>query len=138
MSCYPVVKEVAEAILALGQFTQADAYPGSPSMWTREVRDDDGQLVTVRAQVVGDKLNLSLMPTITEANARHGRVSGGVYMEIACRVAEKCNSTIVQASNIGECIENGTRMKLLAEYPETPLQWDKVCLGFQRAILSES
>lgn len=133
-----MVKEVAEAILALGQFKQADAYPGSPSMWTREVRDDDGQLVTVKAQVVGDKLNLSLQPTITEAAPRHGRLSGGVYFEIACRVAEKCNSSIVQASNIGDCIENGTRMKLLAEYPDHPMDWAVVCVGFQRSILGEA
>lgn len=136
-SVFPVVRETAEAILALGQFVQADAYPGSPSVWTREVRDDDGQLVTVRAQVVGDKLNLSLYPTITTAE-HHRRVSGGVYLEIACKVAEKCGSKIVQASNIGECIENSDRLKTLADYGAgQAMNWGAVCVGYQKAILGE-
>ncbi len=129
-----MVKEVAEAILALGQFTQVDGFPNSPSMWTRDVREDDGGLVTVGAQVIGDKLNLTLRPSITESASHHGRVSGGVYFEIACRVAEKCNSSILQSSNIGACVENGTRQKLLAEYPHHPMNYESICVGFQRSM----
>lgn len=138
-SVHPVVKETAEAILALGMFTtepKPDGY--GPAFWEREVVDDDGQHVIVRAQIVGDRLNLSLDPRITEADPRHGRVSGGVYMEIACKVAEKCNASIVQHSNIGACIENSDRVKTLAVYPDQPLDWAAVCSGFQRSILGEA
>ena len=139
MSVFPVELGVAEAILALGMF-KAEVKPDGygPPFWEREVADDDGQRVVVRAQIVGNHLNLSLSPTITANNPRHGRVSGGVYFEIACKVAEKCNSKIVQSSNIGECIENTDRLKLLAEYPEIPMDWSKACVGFQRAIMGEA
>ncbi len=135
---YPVDRETAESILALGQFVPRNSLnPFAPLIWEREVEDDDGYKVTVKAQVVGDKLNLSLFPTITMPQ-HHRRVSGGVYLEIACKVAEKCGSKIVQSSNVGECIENSDRLKTLADYGAgQPLDWGAVCLGYQKAILGD-
>lgn len=132
---FPVDPETAERILELGMFTpMTGAYPSAPTMWEREVREDDGTKVTVRGQVVGDKLNLSLYPTIQKYE-HHRRVSGGVYLEIAVRVAEKCGSRIVQSSNVDTCIENSERQKVLAEYPGKPMDWAAVCVGFQSSIL---
>lgn len=127
----PVVKETAEAILALGMFTLKDG------AWQREVREEDGTRFTVQAQVVGEVLNLTIYPRISMMQ-HHRRVSGGVYLEIATKVAEKCGSKIVQSSNIGECIENSDRLKLLGDYGAGQrLDWDAVCIGFQRAISGE-
>lgn len=135
---FPVDRETAEAILSLGMFTPAESYPGAPKRWERQVRDDDGMLVTVTGQVLGDRLTLSLRPNIT-AFEHHRRVSGGVYLEIACKVAEKCGAKIVQSSNIGECIENSDRNKLLADYGAgQPMDWAAVCIGYQKIILGEA
>ena len=125
----PIVQETAEAILALGEFKDIGGHT-----WERTVRDDEGYVVTVRATVSSDTMLLILYPRIT-AMEHHRRVSGGVYLEIACKVAEKCGSRIVQSSNIGECIQNGDREKLLADYGAGQrLDWEAVCVGFQRAI----
>lgn len=132
----PVVRETAETILKLGMFELVpDANPLAPPVWEREVRDDEGYRVVVRARIDGDKLSLDLNPRITMAE-HHRRVSGGVYLEIACKVAEKCGSKIVQSSNIGECIENSDRLKLLADYGAgQALDWSAVCAGYQRVIM---
>ena len=138
-SISPVDRETAEAILALGEFTAMPGYsPDAPTMWEREVKDDEGFKVTVRARVEGNTLKLSLYPTITQPE-HHRRVSGGVYLEIACRVAEKCGAKIVQSSNVGECIENSDRLKLLADYGAGQrLDWAAVCVGYRRAILGNA
>jgi hypothetical protein len=135
----PIVKETAEAILELGQFKLVlDANPLAPPVWKREVRDDEGYKVTVTARIDGDTLTLDLNPRITMMT-HHRRVSGGVYLEIATRVAEKCGSKIVQSQNVGECIENGDRTQLLADYGNgQPLDWSAVCLGYQRVIMGEA
>lgn len=125
----PIVPETAEAILALGQFTLK-----APGIWERKVTEDDGDIIIVTAMIAANSLKLSLFPTITTA-VQHRRVSGGVYFEIACKVAEKCGSTIVQSSNVTECVENSERKKLLASYPNEPMSWAAVCVGFQRACL---
>jgi hypothetical protein len=137
-SVFPVDKVTAEAILLLGEFKpRPSIYDTAPAMWERDVKDDDGVTITVRATIAGDHLNLSLFPNITQPE-HHRRISGGVYLEIACKVAEKCGSKIVQASNVGECIENSDRNKLLADYGAgQPMDWAAVCVGYQKAILGE-
>ena len=120
-------------MLAIGMFTMT-----SEGNWEREVREEDGTKTTVKARIEGDALKLDLYPRIS-AMQHHRRVSGGVYLEIACKVAEKCGSRIVQSSNVGECIENSDRLKVLADYGQGErMDWAAVCLGFQNVIMGHT
>lgn len=131
-SVSPVNRELAASLLLIGQFT-----PTSAGNWEREVREDDGTKITVKARIEGDTLKLDLFPRIS-VMGHHRRISGGVYLEIASRVAEKCGSKIVQSSNIGECVENSDRLKLLADYGQGQrMDWEAVCLGFRTVILGD-
>lgn len=86
---------------------------------------------SVTATINTDYLSLSITPAVTTmAEHSHKRLAASVYFEIAARYAEKVDGKIAQHSNIGACIADGVTEKVLAEYPNHPLDWQRICVGF--------
>ena len=117
----------AAAVLEVGQFRLESG------VWRRWIEEERCH-VTAR---MGDTyLSLSIEPTISMDSHHDGkRITAGVYFEIAAKYAEKVGGTITQHSNIGACRQGGSGELVLAEYPSSPLDWSKICNGFQRVIL---
>ena len=127
----PLIPEIAEAQLAIGQFT----YDPSMSRWTRTIEEE---ATTVIAVISRDRLCLSLMPTITQYSHHFGkRLAVGVYLEMAARYGEKVGGMVEQLSNVSGCAESGIVRKQLAWYPTQPLDYAHVCAGFQALINGE-
>lgn len=128
MTAQPLDKLLAEMLLTLGMFVKQ-----GDGIWTRQV--DDG---AVKAWFENDEvLKLNITPNITQPiHHEQRRIAAGVYFEIACKYAEKAEAKLTQHSNITGCIEQGSRDKVLAHYPLMPLDWTKVCNGFQAVLLS--
>ena len=91
------------------------------------------------ATIMPDSLELSLNPPIS-VYAHHAgkRISAGVYFEIAARFAQKVNGTIIQRALVPGCSaigETGSRDLVVANYPNTPLTWDRICPGFAEELM---
>lgn len=94
---------------------------------------EEGTMVT--ATIQADALHLQINPSISMmAHHSDKRLAAGVYFEIAARYAEKTDGKITQMSNIGACIEDGISQKVLAVYPDHPLDFNKICVGFQEVL----
>ena len=126
-------QEVAEAILALGRFTLTET---QPHRWERIIPEE---AVSVTAYTYGDHLEIALSPSISSLQQHHDkRIAAGVMYEIAAKYAEKVNGQIVQTSiNVPECM-SGIGMPeqhIIAQYPDQPLNFERVCPGFQQVLL---
>lgn len=120
---------MAEAVLRLGLFL-----PDDNGYWRRTIIEEG---TTVTGQVIGEVLELTLLPSITVwEHHLQKRLAAGVYFEVAARVAEKCNAEIIQKSNIVGC-RVGDGDLVLGRYPSVPFTFSRVCLGFQEAIMGE-
>ena len=123
----PLDLELALTLLPVGLFSLVN------SQWRRDIPEENAY---VTAYMDEDGLHLAIQPAIQVYHQHHGkRITAGVYFEMAVRYAEKVDGTIIQQSNIGQCIEDGVTEKLLATYPHSPLNWAAVCKGFQEEIL---
>ncbi len=99
---------------------------------------------SIRAQLVTeDSITFALQPSITTHNqadhdinaARAGNASEDP-IETARVLAEKGNGTILQLSLVGYCLqEAGGAQLTLARYPEQPLLWEHLCLGFRQTLM---
>lgn len=132
MSVMPLIPKVAIAILTTGEFkpTHYDAYKGMNTGFRRRVDEEN---TFVNAQFVGETLELSISPAISQ-HEHHlfKRTTGGIYFEIAARYAEKVNGQIMQRSRVVTC---GSGDLVVAEYPRLPLLFTNVCRGFQEVFL---
>ncbi len=94
---------------------------------------EEGTRVT--ATIQEDALAMQISPTISMmSHHSYKRLAASVYFEIAARYAEKVDGEITQLSNIGACIEDGVSMKVLASYPDHPLDMSRICIGFQEVL----
>lgn len=128
----PLDGEVALAVLAAGQFQ-----PLAGNLWRRDIPEEG---TSVTATILGSSLELNISPTISVyAQHEHKRLAASVYFEIAAKYAEKVGGRIVQKSNVFGCKPEGSVVAELelAQYPDAPLMWDKVCAGFQAVLLGE-
>jgi hypothetical protein len=124
----PLVPEIAEAQLAIGQFT----FDPTTQRWQRKIEEEN---TTVMAVFSGDRLCLSLTPTISHYSHHFGkRLAIGVYLEMAARYGEKVGGLVEQLSNVTGCSESGIARKQLAWYPTIPLDFNRVCQGFRDVI----
>lgn len=94
---------------------------------------EEGTKVT--ATIQADALHLQITPSISVmSHHSYKRLAASVYLEIATRYAEKVDGVITQMSNIGACVADGVSSKVLARYPHEPMNFEKVCVGFQEVL----
>jgi len=135
MTIEPCIPDVARMVLRVGQFEARDGIDPEEAYGYQRLILDEG--AAVHATITDKHLELSISPAISSDLQHHGkRRTAGVYFEIAARYAEKVNGIITQHSNVGSCITDGVRMRPLASYPEVPLQFDQVCIGFRREFMT--
>lgn len=131
----PLDVQLAEMILLLGKFTPA-LIPGA---WIRSISSEDGaRTISIVATVTDPEMfSISISPSISTYKHHEGnRESGGIMFEIAAKYAEKCDGEISQLANVGDCvIERGGASPVIARYPNEPLMWSKVCVGFRELLL---
>jgi hypothetical protein len=129
MTVTPIDPEVAHTLLLVGMFTQT--YEGG-SVYERSI-PEEGTRVT--ATIQSDALHLQITPSIsTMAHHSGKRLAASVYFEIAAKYAEHVDGKVTQLSNIGACVEDGVSAKVLAQYPEHPMDWQKICVGFAEVL----
>jgi hypothetical protein len=143
MCCRTVVRplnpELVRATLTIGQFRPVYFAPDRPDLATRWERDVPEEAATVTVHVVNDGIELSISPAISHYDHHMGkRLAAGIYFEIAARYAEKVGGTVVQRATVEGCTSGqGSKELLLASYPAMPLSFERICDGFQVAILGE-
>jgi len=129
MTVKPIDPEIARAVLLVGQFTQQ--FEGMDT-YSRSIPEEGA---SVTATIQADALALQINPTISMMSHHSDkRIAASVYFELAAKYAEKVDGTVTQLSNIGACVEDGISMKVLAQYPEHPLDWAKICVGFAEVL----
>lgn len=129
MRCFPLVEPIATQILTLGQFSNDD------TLWHRIVREENTQ---VSVKFDAESLLISLSPVISrmEDHAAH-RTSAAIMFEIGWRYVEKVHGEMEQQSTVGECLTERPSMITIARYPDMPLRWEQVCLGFRSVFIGE-
>lgn len=127
----PMVREVAEALLAIGQFERT-----SPSGWVRSIPEED---TAVSAYLHEDRLTLSLHPAVSSMIGHaHKRVAAGVMYEMACKYAERVGGLIQQEGiNVPACQTEGKATRMLAVYPAQRFDYEQLCPGFRAVFLGE-
>jgi len=126
--CTPIDPEIARTVLLVGMFTQA--YEGGS--YDRSIPEEGTR---VSATILPDSLQLAITPTISlMSHHSHKRLAASIYFEIAAKYCEKVDGKMVQMSNIGACIEDGVSAKVLAQYPDMPLSFERACIGFQEVL----
>lgn len=122
---------IAEAILATGMFHQT-----SDISWQRDV-PEEGSSVIATFNEADHCLTLNLTPAISVAQHHIGRLrAAGVYFEIMAKYSEKIGGEVWQRANVSGCkVEESSSGLLLASYPSIPMTFDRVCSGFQAAMM---
>ncbi|HXH21476.1 MAG TPA: hypothetical protein VNN10_05565 [Dehalococcoidia bacterium] len=136
---YPIHLEVAASILSTGQFRPLYYRAGSQIAitWERAVPEEG---IVVGAALTEDSLQLTISPAISTFADHFGkRVGAGIYFEIAARYAEKVAGEVIQRATVAGCRRDGHSQELvIARYPRYPLDFEKICAGFQAAILQDA
>ncbi len=106
--------------------------------WMRHVVEDDGREGDVTATITTESFDLNLSPAISTYPQHAGRRrAAGVYFEIATRFAERINGEIRQLSTVVGCKTGDAPLALLvARYPDLPIDFSRICRGFQAELLS--
>ena len=124
----PLVLDIVAAQLAIGQFE----FQPHNNTWRREIPEEH---TCVQASFVDKRLHLEIYPAIQHYDHHAGkRITAGVYFEIAARYAQKVNGRIEQLANVVGCSTTGIQRKLLAEYPNSPMNFNAICNGFMEVL----
>lgn len=127
----PLLLDIAAAQLAIGQFE----WEISKGIWRRSIPEEN---TFVEASFVNQRLHLEIKPSIHSYFQHHDkRITAGVYFEIAARYAQKVNGRIEQLSNVVGCSLVGVQRRLLAEYPNSPMNYNSICNGFAEVFNQE-
>lgn len=140
MCCRTVVNPLdiptALAVLAIGQFKGVYTASGSdyPTLWERVIREENAR---VTVSLAGQNFEVNISPSISEFAQHLGkRVTAGVYFEIAAKYAEKVSGEVVQRATVLGCKDDYQEAALrIANLPLMPLNFERVCKGFQAVIL---
>lgn len=139
-SVYPLNPELAATILTVGQFVPSPMAASDgmkvPRFWKREIPEERA---TVTVSLAGGSFEATIAPSISNFDHHLGkRITAGVYFEIAAKYAEKVNGEIVQRATVVGCKDTaqGTGL-VLARYPSMPMNFDRVCAGFQQVLLAD-
>ena len=106
--------------------------------WERQILSENAS-VLARLDAFSGVLSLSIFPAVTkDADHLGKRETAGVYFEIAAKIAEKVNGTIIQHSNVGICrAEIDNMERLLGTYPAMPMSFSRICPGFRQTLLGD-
>jgi hypothetical protein len=121
-------KELALAQLAVGGWVLTPS-----GVYTRNFVEE-GTSVSVR--LTEDTMELSLSPPIhnLEGHTEKRHAAGAMY-SLAAAYGEKSGATITQTGiNVAACMSEGHKQRILAVYPGSPLDWEKLCHGFRLAF----
>lgn len=130
----PLDVTLAELILALGQFKKVN-----DTKWNRLVPEENVEVFAhLHTGSSEPYMELGLSPSIVTTDGHHHkRQAAGIMFEIATRYAEKANAQVVQTGiNVPECKIAGAGNRFLAQYPESPMEFGRVCVGFQEVFLN--
>ena len=94
----------------------------------------DHSIVYVTEMRDPDCLEVHISPNVaTYEHHAQRRVAASVMFEIAAKMAEKGNCTILHLANVAGCKDDTE--PLLADYPLLPFQWERLCRGFKETFL---
>jgi len=135
----PLNPELVRATLTIGGFEPVYFDPRHPDLATRWEREVPEEGTTVTVHVLDDGIELSISPAISHYDHHMDkRLAAGIYFEIAARYAEKVGGTVIQRATVEGCTSGqGTKELLLATYPTMPLNFNRICDGFQETFLGE-
>ena len=128
-----------ERLMALSGFKQTHPY-----MWVRMLPPIEGpprvdRSLTVTYLATNGQINLSLHPPIgphTVEDHRTNALGGGIMFKLLMTLGEQLGADVTQDSLVGECrIESGDQRIALASYPEQPLMFENLCLGFRQTLM---
>lgn len=129
----PLDKELAVSQLMVGGWVLQP----STGVWTRTFQEE-GTSVSVR--LTDDTMELSLTPPVhnLEGHAQKRNAAGAMY-SLAAAYAEKSGAAIVTQTgiNVPVCMSEGTNQRVLAVYPGSRLDFERLCHGFRVAFMSE-
>lgn len=135
-SVYPLDLQIAAAVLSIGQFhpkQDAQLFNSVPTTWQRLI-PEEGCIVTVSLGTNNFDLNIS--PSISSYSQHLGkRITASVYFEIAAKYAEKVGGEIIQRATVVGCKDTDVAGLLVARYPSMPMNFERVCRGFQDVLL---
>lgn len=137
-SVYPLDIEKAIAVLTIGQFKPVYWSPGKPETAIHWERLLESEGTVVHAALRDGTLELNLAPAISVMSQHEGkRLAAGVYFEIAAKYAESVGGIIVQRATVLGCKPHETQELILAKYPDMPMDFTKICKGFQAVLLGD-
>lgn len=114
--------------------------PNNPDVavnWERVIAEEG---TVVNASLSDDSLELNISPAISVFAHHHGkRIAASVYFEIAAKYAEKVGGEIIQRATVIGC-KNGDHPQelVVARYPSLPMNFERICPGFQAVLLEGS
>lgn len=135
----PLDIELAQAILATGQFLPTDA--AIPHMlWRRDLGlDETAKIMAVRVVLSPyttiPVMHLYIEPSITTYEQHiHRRIPASVALEIAAKYAERVDGLITEHANVMGCSTGGIRQHVIAQYPHIHLDYSLLCNGYKEAF----
>lgn len=143
VNVYPIVPNLAATQLLIGQFEPIYWLPGRDYKdpiqavnWERVIPEEG---TIVRASITNESLDLNISPAISTYSHHYGkRITAGVYFEIAAKYAERVDGQMIQRATVVGCKPSNSNMELIiASYPLLPLDYSKICPGFQAVILGD-
>jgi hypothetical protein len=124
-------------VLQVGLFKPVYWLPNNPDIavnWERVIAEEG---TVVNASLSDDSLELNISPAISVFAHHHGkRLAASVYFEIAAKYAEKVGGEIIQRATVIGC-KNGDHPQelVVAHYPGLPMNFERICPGFQAVLL---
>lgn len=126
------VPEDTEMILAIAGFRPTEF---SRNVWMRHLT----LLVDITASIQIEGIHLKLNPSIGEhspENHAANAVSAAIMLKTAMTLAERIDGSVTQGSLVGVCKKEngGNSQRLLGAYPEQPVLWENLCVGFREVL----
>ena len=122
-------------MLLVGQFVLVKRLEEwEPLLYRRYIEEEE---MAVEVVLNGPVFEAKVRPGVaTYVQHKGKRIAASVYFEICAKYAEKVNGLIVQEATVDACIKD--HKVPLAHYPDDPLLWQNVCVGFRSVLLGQN
>lgn len=110
-----------------------DRYP----FWERVIAEEWTQIAV---HLLGDKVVIDLHPVVREYREHADkRLAASLMMQTAALIAERTGATIWQEANVMGCVTpEHPSTAVVAVYPEKPLLFENLCLGWKEVLMQGS